>query len=145
MKDKVKKPTIKNPKVKKVKVKKIKKKTTSQLKKELDRLFSIHIRKKYADTNGYTACVTCGARKPWQEQQNGHYESRLHLSLRYSEDNCFPQCVGCNVFRGGNYTSYSLFLINKFGKEHLEMLARKKNEITKYFPYEEMIEKYKEI
>lgn len=131
-------------KVEKVKkIKKLKKKTTSQLKKELDRLFSIYIRKKNADENGIAQCVTCGTRKHWKELQNGHYESRSHLSLRFDETNCNVQCQVCNIWKGGNYTAYVLFMLNKYGKEHLEMLDRKKYEVTKYFPYEELIEKYK--
>jgi len=131
-----------------IKAKPIKKKTKTRswYVKELDRVFSIFIRQKYA-TDGMTACVTCGAVKRWQEQQNGHYMSRGHLPTRWSEDNCAPQCYACNVMRKGNYVEYSLWMINTYGVEKLEELKRRANSGVKITTVEikEMIEKYKKL
>lgn len=126
------------------KIKKVKKKTDKQLKKELDIVFSQFIRLSYADKNGYVKCSTCPAVINWKEIQNGHYESRQYLSLRFEEKNCHPQCVGCNIFRRGNYTVYALFMIEKYGQEHLNWLEIEKHKITKYFPYQEKIDYYKQ-
>lgn len=120
-----------------------KKKTTAQLKKDLDKVFSQYIRLKYSK-NGMCKCVTCGKVDHWKSIQNGHYISRQYLSLRYSEINCHPQCVGCNVFKGGNYTAYALFMLNTYGQETLEEMEREKQKITKDFPYESKLEYYKE-
>lgn len=123
---------IKKAPVKKVtkitnnKPKKPRVKSRSQLVRELDSLFSQYIRQKYA-VDGMTACVTCGVVKRWQEQQNGHYMSRGHLPTRWSEDNCAPQCVGCNVFRKGNYTEYSLWMIQTYGADKLLELKLRAN------------------
>lgn len=130
-------------KVKKVKIPK--KKTDSQLKKELDSVFSQYIRLLYATKDGMVTCCTCGCVKHWKEMQNGHYESRQYLSLRYDDFNCFPQCVGCNIFKQGNYTEYARYLLRNFGPERLEYLNKKKQEITKYFPYQEKINQYKKL
>lgn len=124
-------------------IKKPKKKTDAQLKKILDGIFSQYIRLRYADDKGNVICSTCPTVCHWKEMQNGHYESRQYLSLRFEILNCHPQCMPCNVFKHGNYPEYTRFLIRKYGVEHLDWLAREKNRITKYFPYEERIEEYK--
>ena len=121
-----------------------KKKTDAQLKKLLDKVFSEYIRLKYADKNGMVKCVTCGAVKHWKEMQNGHYISRQHLAVRWDETNCHPQDASCNIFRGGNYTAYALYMLDKYGEEKLQWLEQQKHIITKYYPYNEKIEYYKE-
>lgn len=119
-------------------------KSESKLKKELDAIFSQYIRLKYADDSGMVKCVTCGAVRHWKEMQAGHYISRQHLAVRFDEDNVFPQDVSCNVFRGGNYTAYALFMLDKYGEEKLQWLEQQKHVITKYYPYESKIEEYKQ-
>lgn len=125
----------------KTKAKKPKKKTTSQLKKKLDKIFSEYIRRKDAK-NGIATCVTCGKKAHWKELQNGHYVSRSYLATRFDETNCHVQCCGCNIFKKGNMDSYALFMINKYGVKHLEELEKSKQIIIRYFPYEEKIEEY---
>lgn len=124
-------------------IKKKKPKSISKLKKELDTIFSQYIRLK-SSNNGMCKCVTCGKVDNWKNMQNGHYVSRQHLAVRYDETNCNVQCMSCNVFKGGNYTSYALYMIKTYGKKKLEELERQKQVITKDFPYESKIEYYKE-
>ncbi len=120
-----------------------KKKTTSQLKKELDTLFSQYIRRKYANHMGYVACYTCQKWLHWKEIQNGHFVSRAQLATRYCEDNCRPQCVGCNVFAGGKTSLFAENLERELGEGTISRLYREGNKITKDFPYQERIEFYK--
>lgn len=131
-----------NPLLKeKDKPKKKKKKTVSKLKKELDKVFSEYIRRKYAK-NGKTNCYTCSRLLEWQQIQCGHFVSRQHLSTRYDEENCRPQCVGCNVFGGGRVSTFA----NNLENESIGIVAslyRKAGLIFKDFPYEEKIEEYK--
>lgn len=119
-----------------------KRKTDAQLKKILDKVFSEYIRLRDADKNGYCTCVTCGKKDHYKNMQNGHYMSRQYLATRFDETNCHVQCVGCNVFRGGNYTAYALYMLDKYGEEKLQWLEQQKHTITKYYPYEEKIEYY---
>lgn len=127
---------------KSTKIKKPKKKTTSQLKKLLDKEFSIYIRNKYAK-NGMVACYTCGAIKSISEMQCGHFISRSYLATRFEEDNCKVQCVGCNVFGNGKPVEFARKLeLEKKGI--VAKLYKKAQEITKYFPYEKKIEYYKQ-
>lgn len=124
------------------KPKKQKKKTVLKLKKELDKVFSLFIRHKYAK-NGYVECYTCYEKKEINSIQNGHFVSRAHLATRYMEENCRPQCVGCNVFGGGRTAIYA----NRLETENPGIVAklyRQAQEIVKNYPYEEKIEYYKE-
>ena len=114
-------------------------------KKDLDSVFSHYIRQKDA-VNEIATCVTCGARAHWKKMQNGHYVARNHMSTRYDEENCHVQCVGCNMFKGGNMDEYSLFLIKQYGKAILPKLNKKKQTIHKMSipDYQELVEIYKE-
>ena len=111
---------------------KIKKPTRSKLVKKLDTVFSQWVRLSNADRDGYCTCVTCSKRLHWKEIQAGHFQSRAHYSIRWSELNVFPQCVGCNVFKYGEQYKYSLFL----GKDAAEVLYLKSKEIVKFTNYE---------
>jgi len=93
----------------------------SQLKKKADKIFSLYIRKRDG------ACFTCGNS---ENLQCGHYIPRDCLELRYDEKNCHAQCVGCNVFRKGNYTVYAMNLMRKYGDNIL-------------YDLDEIVKKYK--
>lgn len=74
-----------------------------QLEKRADALFSRLARYKRADSTGHVRCCTCGVRKPWTEVDNGHYMSRSFRAVRWSWDNCWPQCKPCNSGYGANH------------------------------------------
>lgn len=120
----------------------MKKKTTAQLKKDLDKIFSQFVRQSNADENGMVDCYTCSKRLHWKEMQCGHFVSRQHLATRYSEDNCRPQCVGCNVFGGGKVSVFAERLEKELGVGTVARLYREANQIVKDFPYEAKIEEY---
>lgn len=100
--------------------------TAKQMKKKLDEVFSLYIRKR---DNGI--CFTCKVQRPIKQMQNGHYISRTHTSVRFDEQNCHCQCVGCNVFLKGNIPKYSLELVRKYGPGVLEELERRRAQVRK--------------
>ena len=108
----------------------MKKKTPAQLKKKADQLFSIYIRKKYAE-DGYVACYTCNKKHPIAEMQCGHFVRRVHLATRWSEKNCRPQCFACNVWKRGCYDEFARNLVLECGPEILDELNRQKNQTVK--------------
>jgi len=110
---------------KKATKKKEKKESVTSLKKKLDTLFSIYIRQMY-EVNGLVECYTCGVQKPLKSMQNGHFWSRSNLSVRWDEDNCRPQCVGCNVYKSGNYIIYTTKLLKEIGQINFDKLMQKK-------------------
>ena len=125
------------------------KKTISKLKKELDTIFSIFIRLRESNEYGYCQCFTCGVVRHYKDgMQNGHFQSRKHLSTRFSEDgNCEVQCVKCNVYSWGEQYKFSLALDAKYGEgraEELEFLARTTLKISRA-EYEEKISYYKNL
>lgn len=91
----------------------------AKLKKDLDTVFSQFIRQKYANELGMVKCYTCSTIKHWKEQQNGHWIPRNNLATRFSESNCRPQCVGCNMFQKGQPDIFAVNLI----KEGIDIVA----------------------
>ena len=119
-------------------------KKSTNLKDKLDKVFSLYIRLRDSDENGFCTCYTCGKVAHYKEMQNGHFWSRTHLSTRFNEDNCKVQCVGCNIFKKGNYIVYTKKLLKELGEEKFNELEQLKNSTVKILKaeYEQMIEQY---
>ena len=116
--------------------------TRKGLIKKLDRIFSkyIRLRDKY--------CVLCGS----SDNANcGHLFSRRHYSTRWDEDNCHQQCYPCNFKHNHQPYLYYDWYIEKFGKDKLDELHTKHQQIKKYSNvdleelYEEIKIKHKEL
>lgn len=116
-----------------------KKRSVSKLKKELDGLFSKFIR--YRDKG---QCYTCPKKDDPKRMQNGHFVPRQYLSVRYDEVNCHCQCYACNMLYNGQPSAYAARLEREYGKGTVELLESRRKEITKDFPYEWLIEVYRE-
>lgn len=113
-----------------------KSKSLSKLKKELDSTFSRYIRAKYP-----SKCYTCGIRKTRKKLQCGHFISRLYLATRWEEDNCRPQCAGCNLFGAGKPLDFEENLVQELGEERVKEMkaSRKQILVLKREWYEEQI------
>jgi len=120
------------------KPKKAKPKTQAWLKKELDRVFSIYIRQKYDKS-----CYTCGK---VGTLQNGHFVSRQYIATRWDENNCRPQCVGCNIFGNGKPLDFEERLKKDLGPEFVEVMKKKRHLSMKLDRnwYRDQIDMYKE-
>lgn len=93
--------------------------------KELDRVFSIFIRQRDSDENGYITCVSCKKKVHWTEANNCHFADRRHYSTRWDEENCNAGCVSCNGFNQGFHIfHYTKFLDNKYGEGTAEKLLK---------------------
>jgi len=106
-------------------------KSVTQLKAQLDKVFSLYIRQKYADDAGNVECYTCGVVKPIKNMQNAHFWSRKYLSVRWEEKNCRVCCAGCNVFLHGNYIEYTRRLLKEIGQDKFDKLELQKNSTLK--------------
>ena len=95
----------------------------------LDKIFSKFIRLRGADHRGFNSCFTCGSIMHWKKLQCGHFISRRHMSLRFDQKNCFPQCNECNCNKNGNMEIYRSKIIQRFGIVHLNYLEEKKNKL----------------
>ena len=90
--------------------------------------FNKYIRLRYADSEGMVTCVTCPARIHYKEANAGHYMHYLH----FREDNQHVQCRRCNLFLSGNLANYTLFMIDKYGREKVDELVLEKMKPPKY-------------
>ena len=113
---------------------------SSKLKKELDRVFSLYVRKFYPKV-----CYTCG--KPAERLQCGHYISRQFLATRWSMENCRPQCWGCNGYGKGQPLVFEEKLKAEYGNDFVEAMKASRHQIIKLDRqwYQTEIEKYKSM
>ena len=107
---------------------------------ELDRVFSIYTRLRYADKNGIVKCVTCGQPDHWKFMDCGHFVSRHNQSTRWDEINCQPQCKICNQAKGGKPKEFEDYLVEKYGRDEVECLKGRGHSTSKLFQWE--IENY---
>ena len=117
----------------------------SKLRDKLDAVFSKYIRLKYSDARGNCRCISCGKVFYWKDIQNGHYMSRRYMSTRFSEDNCRPQCVACNIFNQGNIQMYRRALIKQIGEQRVDLIevrAKQESKNWSLFEYKTMIDFY---
>ena len=105
------------------------KKSYAQLKRELDRVFSLYVRWKAADKHGLVECFTCGEKKPVKQMQAGHFIPRHYLAVRWDEKaNVKPQCFRCNVMLRGNYPYFAFAL----GQDMVGWLLNEKHRKVKF-------------
>lgn len=112
----------------------------------LDRWFSLYIRLRDSDANGFGRCISCGKIIHWKKAHNGHFINRQHMNLRFDERNCNLQCPKCNTYDEGNNVGYEEGLIKKYGEGIIKELRLKKTFYKKYsdFEYKELIKYYKQ-
>ena len=116
-----------------------------ELKTKLDRVFSLYIRIRDSK-KGIVVCPLCWKKLLWNslQCQNMHFVKRSNMKYRYSEENCYAGCSGCNVFLNWNYQQYTMFMIKKFGiKKVEEMLNDKKPYKIRDYELENLLEGYK--
>lgn len=107
------------------------KKTKTYYKNKLDKVFSLHIRKK-AEKGGKILCYICGKPLTVSTAQCMHYVGRANLSTRWDEANCRAGCAGCNVFKHGNYPEFTKRLIDEIGTKKLKKLIEKGREVRQW-------------
>lgn len=116
---------------KKKKVKKTKLVKISRLKAKAWAVFSQWIRKRGADANGMTVCVTCGRSFFWKDLHAGHF---IHGSTKLTyldEQNVHSQCGKCNTWFGGKLVEYSEFMRKMYGQETIDRLLQLRHTIWK--------------
>lgn len=99
-----------------------------KLKEKADKLFSLFIRLSGSDWRGYCQCYTCPKVDHYKKMQCGHFISRSSNKLRFDPRNARIQCIGCNVFKNGNYIEYTTRMIDEVGKKEVEKLKKEGKE-----------------
>ncbi len=119
---------------------------------KLWRVFSVYIRLRDANDEGYCICCTTGRLFFWKDCDAGHFISRRHMATKYNEKNVHAQSRGSNRFHAGEQYAHSQFIEKKYGKgtaDTILVLSRNQksygteeiNALTKY--YKLQIEKLK--
>lgn len=88
-------------------------------------------------------CVTC---KSWSENwQSGHFIHGKNSLTYFDETNVNKQCPRCNLYLSGNEVAYTLYMIETYGKEHIERLQEEhaRKHIWTREELEEKLELYK--
>lgn len=114
-----------------------------------DKAMSTYIRLKYSDHAGNVRCVSCGKVVPWKESDCGHFIPRSRgAAIRYVEENCHPECQGCNRFSHSHLIGYTLFMVDTYGREKIEELEQEARKVLsqsqKRQLAEEALEYYKQ-
>lgn len=109
------------------------------------RQFQLLRRLEEADDNGFCECVTCGEVRHYTTVHGGHFVPKGKSSFyAFDSDNVWPQCPACNLYGMKHGTAaqvYTLYMIRKFGKRHVDnMLANQSTPIKLYAKdYREML------
>ncbi len=92
-------------------------------------VFSVFIRLRFSDDNGYCSCITCGSTRYWkgQHMQAGHGIERQHWGTRYNLINVQVQCAGCNKFKQGAADVFKEYVNKKHGPNTWDTLKANKD------------------
>lgn len=135
---------------KKIKQEKLKEKdrqrkfNKSTLMQNADLVFSLFIRLKGTNSEGYGTCVSSNKRVPWSSIDCGHYIPRGYIKYRYDERNCHVQSKHDNSRLHGNIPEYRRYIINTYGEEVEQEIFLGSKEYFKPEPdfFLEIIHKY---
>ena len=108
--------------------------------------FSLFIRLRDSDADGFGNCITCKKKAYYKESHAGHFISRRHKATKFDEKNVHLQCVACNTYNAGRQYEYSIELDRRYGKGTAEELLQKSNSLKKFTKGEidELTKEYKE-
>ena len=102
----------------------------STLQAKADKAMSVYIRMKYADESGNVKCVSCGKVISWKESDCGHFVPKSRgAAIRWVEENCHPECQGCNRFSHSHLIGYTLYMVDMYGREKIEELEQQARQV----------------
>ena len=124
------------------------KKTLSNLKKDLWKVFALYIKMKYSTDYKQTRCFTCDMPLTigTSNCQAGHYYTKKgYPALYFNENNVRPQCYHCNINLSGNTVIFGERLEAEIGKQQMEHLKIIRHNSIKLMrsDYEDKIQEYK--
>jgi len=119
-----------------------KKRPLSALRRDLDKLFSLFIRRRDALPNGMGRCFTCNR---YSLLEAGHFIRRQHVATRWDERNVHGQCAYCNRWQHGAQAEYYVELVKKYGQATVDELMQLKRTPTRFNrdDYEKMLERFR--
>lgn len=136
------------PKIKKRKI------SRTGLVRKLDEIFSLYIRLRDTDENGYGKCITSGEFVHFKDADCGHFISRNNYATRWDEKNCNLQGRKDNRFLSGRQFEHGLAIDRKWGLGTAELLLLRSRSDYKLHAFEleikikyyrEQVEKLKKL
>jgi hypothetical protein len=103
---------------------------------KLWKAFSVYIRVRDADSNGYCRCITSGKLVHWTECDAGHFISRRHMATKYDEQNVHAQGRGDNRFRSGEQLIYAKAIDKKYGQGTADRILARSRGTRKFEQFE---------
>lgn len=103
------------------------------LKNKCWKIFSEYIRRRDADVDGITSCISCGKIGHWSEFDAGHFIPKsTGLWCYFLDKAVHPQCKKCNLFLQGNQYEYSLALKKRYGEGIIDEIMSYRKEGFKF-------------
>lgn len=99
---------------------------------KLETAFSIYIRVRDADDDGYCRCFTCSHVAYWNKMDCGHGISRSRKGVKYDEKNNHPQCKSCNRHRDGMQAVYQRRVEQVYGAGSWETLLTEARKVIRW-------------
>lgn len=129
-------------------MKKKKLKSIGSLIKQASTLAQLYARLKDSDSNGMTACVTCGKIDHYKQMQGGHFIERGKASTRLDQINIHSQDAWCNQWgmkRVSVVLKYRNYLVSRYGEQAVIDLEERSKQVHKWnrVELEELIVKLK--
>jgi hypothetical protein len=98
-------------------------KSISSWRRDLQQVFNQFIRMR----DQHKGCVSCGKLLNTKFDAGHFYSVGSYPNLRFTETNCFGQCVECNQHKHGNLLEYRERILERISQEELEELVAKKD------------------
>lgn len=96
-----------------------------KIEEELDTVFSIYTRMRFADWKGDVHCFTCPWFGRWQDCDAGHWIPRGNFAVRWDDDNGRPQCRSCNRAKDGRVDIFEEELLWTIGDDGVAKLRER--------------------
>ena len=87
---------------------------------KLWKIVSEYVRRRDADSQGYTFCYTCGVVGHWKEMDAGHGIAGRKNMVLFDLEILRPQCKMCNGFKGGMHYIFGKRLDEENGEGFYE-------------------------
>jgi len=111
--------------------------------KKLWKAFSLYIRLRDSDSEGFGRCFTCPRILHYTKGDCGHGIGRQHKSTKFNEKNNHLQCKPCNGFSGGMREVYKEEMNLRYGKHAWDLMELASKTPSKWSQFEiDVLEKH---
>lgn len=118
-----------------------------KLKKDAWRWFSLYVRLKETERDGYGTCTTCGKRLHYKKLQAGHFVPGRTSLILFDERGVHIQCSGCNIWGSGKPAEYYAYMLKNYGQKVINEIYKNARKNYSYSDKElsEIRDRYKEL